>query len=291
MEKCNSCGRTGEEVRLFDGFYVNNTVKICERCSLINNIPILKRPSTNQLKESEKPYAVRQRLMQMAHMKTDEIKPEFIYDKLREMNEKPEIEKPVAEELVFKLKDNFHWQIQMERRRKGLTPRQLAEALHESESAIIMLEKGIVPSNSLNLIQGIEQLLHIQLIKRDFLDRIEQEKKDNAFRLEEEFPSITEIKSSSQTAENIQQKQIQIRDLQRLSETIEKDFEYSKKTKEEVGQEQMEDIGKEDTEAIKKNLIKNSLKARGEVPTIYDLMKKKEEREKASMTGADIELE
>lgn len=291
MEKCNNCGRSGEEVKLFDGFYVNNAVKICERCSLVNGIPIIKRPSPNQLKDSEKPYAVRQRLMRMAHLRPEEKHQLSAYEKLKQLEDKPELEQP--EDLVFKLVDNFHWVIQTERRRKGLTQKQLAEALQESESAIAMLEKGIVPSKALNLVQAIEQLLKVRLIKRDFIERIEEEKRKNILKVENEQPIITEIKtlpdktsSSAKDSSNFK-----IRDLQRSSERIEQDFAYPRKSREQVGNEQMESIGKEDTEHLKRTIMKDSLKTRGDVPTIYDLMKKKTEKDKTSVTGQDIELE
>jgi ribosome-binding protein aMBF1 (putative translation factor) len=291
MEKCSHCKRSEEEVRLFDGLLVNNTVKICERCSLIEGIPIIKRPSTNQLRDSEKPYAVRQRLARMAHLPQEQKKIVSAYDELKKLEEKPELERP--EDLVFNLVDNFHWIIQTERRRRGFSQKQLASELHEGESAIAMLEKGIIPSKSLDLIRTLEQFLKVNLVKRDFMDKLEEEKRKNIMGLEQRSPVIAEAKTipvkTNPSAKDTSE--FKIRDLQRSNERIEHDFSYPRKSREQVGNEQMEDVGKEDTAYLKKNIMKDALKTRGDVPTIYDLMKKKQEKEHTSVTGKDIELE
>lgn len=296
MEKCSVCGRTDEEVRLFDGLYVNDSAKVCERCSLASGIPIIKRPSTDQLKESEKPFSVRSRLTRMAHLPGEEKKEQSAYEKLKQLSENPVLEKPAADELVFKLVDNFHWVIQTARRRRGLSAKQLAEAIHESETAINMLEKGIVPSRSMDLVRTLEQYLNIMLIKRDFLEKIQEEKIRKA---REEGIEILEEKKTekSESSTLVPLKPIApsrpaynspIMNLQRQSERIEKDFLYEKKTKEDIGKEQVEALGKEDTEYLKRTVYKSSMakSSSNPTPTIYDLMKKKE----ASLTGKDIEL-
>ena len=54
MEKCVVCGVSGEKVRLFDAICDGRMECICERCSIIENVPIIKRPDAGQLKEAEK---------------------------------------------------------------------------------------------------------------------------------------------------------------------------------------------------------------------------------------------
>jgi len=308
MERCVSCGRAESEVKLFDGFYVNASVKMCERCSLINGVPIIKRPSTSQLKDAEKPYQVRSRLLRMAHINPDKKDEKLPSQILKEIEEKPELEQP--EDLVFQLIDNFHWAIQTERRRKGYSQKQLAEAVGESETAIKMLEKGIVPSKSLDMIRAIEQLLKVKLVKRDLVEQLEEQRKKEA-QLKAIFPksdktnaiipgstaahSVTISKPDEQNKQGLSFSKradaaLRMRDLQRNSDRIDRDFDFSRKSREQVGNEQMEDIGKEDTDFIKKTVYKESLKQKSNTPSIYELMKKKEEKEKTSMTGDDIKI-
>ena len=54
VERCVRCDVDGEKVRLFDAIYLGRIEKICERCSIIENIPIIKRPDALKLKESER---------------------------------------------------------------------------------------------------------------------------------------------------------------------------------------------------------------------------------------------
>ena len=314
MEKCYNCGKTEAQVRLFDGFSVTDSVKICERCSLIAGIPIIKRPSASQLKSSEQPFSVRNRLTRMAHLPAEEKREKSAYDQLKELSENPSLEQP--EDLVFQLVDNFHWIIQTERRRKGLTVKQLADSIRESENAIKLLEKGIVPNRSIDLIRGLEQFLKVKLIKRDALDRIQE---DKIRKQQQEIKAIlpkpantsailgptagSRAASSVSLNERDEPKSLrprppfspkkdrdyEIRDLQRQSEKIEKDFAFDHKSREQVGNEQVEDMGREDTNKIKNKLYGNAAKA-NKTPSIYDLMKKKEERDKTSFTGKDIQI-
>jgi len=365
MENCASCGKSEEEVRLFDALYINESVKMCERCALIAGVPLIKAPSADQLKNSEKPYGVRERLSRIAGISKGIRKEESVEEQLRKIDETPELVKP--DELVFKLINNFHWVIMTSRRRKCLSQRQLAEAIGESEAAVKLLETGKIPGNSMNLITKLEQFFNIGLIKRDSLEKIrkmqikqkiqqeeqereekekrirgiqeevERRKKEGEKKLEkkvflerpEENPlgigmhikNIDELKQEEgdemikeaivhekpevRKFEEIEGRplprlefkrreieKVRISDLRRMNELVEKDFEYEKHTKEEVGKEQLDGFGKEDMEKINRTIARDIPKKenKNKVPTIYDLMKKKEERDK-SILGKDIEVE
>lgn len=62
------------------------------------------------------------------------------------------------------LVDKFHWIIMRVRRVKGLTQKQLAERVGESENAIKMAEQGIVPPGYA-LLEKLETFLRVKLIK------------------------------------------------------------------------------------------------------------------------------
>ncbi len=320
MEKCARCGRNEEEVRLFDGLYVNDAVKMCEKCAIISNIPIIKRPSVNQLKNSEQQYGVRERLMQMNHLSSNSKQEKTALDALRELESKPELEKP--EDLVFKLVDNFHWTIQTERRRKGLSTKQLADLIGESESALKLLEKGIVPNNAINLVTAIEQFLKIRLIKKDFLNQntndqnlltprnvrpmqeysskssfIKKIEKDEINDLlqtaisQEKNPGLNKIEKIEGyplDASEFKKKEAgaSIMDIRKRNDLIDQDF--NKKSVNTVGREQTGDFGKENGPGTKRVLYKE--KPKNVVPTIHELMKRKQERDKTSVTGQDIDI-
>jgi len=147
MENCIRCKISGERVRLFDAIYEGQIEKICERCSIIENIPIIKRPDVSQLKNAEKPKSVYERMRNLSGIRTGEKKDTFFReDRLRELEKKPELEMPEKDRL--NLIEHFNWEITRERRRKGLTPERLAENIRESSTAINMLEQGKVPENA-----------------------------------------------------------------------------------------------------------------------------------------------
>jgi len=80
-------------------------------------------------------------------------------------------------------------------------------------------------------------------------------------------------------------------DLKIIQNRIDKDFDQNKDSRVNIAQEQVEDFGKADKGYPEKNspTFRNNVK-KNITPSIYDLMKKKEEKDK-QITGRDIELD
>ena len=139
-EICERCGVNDNEVRIFNGISNGRIAKFCERCAIIENITIIKKPKDNQLKQSETEgiYERMQRLSGVTSIKKTE-KDEFFLrkDRLKELENNPLLEMP--EKKSLNLIDHFHWEIMKMRRRKGLTQKQLARAIGESEASIQMI--------------------------------------------------------------------------------------------------------------------------------------------------------
>ena len=176
MEQCYRCEKTEKEVRLSDAIYENEIVKICERCAIVEGIPIIKKPTTSQLKDSERSYSVYQRLKRISGSDKKEEKHESILDQLRKLEEHPELEEP-EEKRPFNLIENFHWHLMRERRNRGLSQKQLGWAIGESEAAIKMIEKQELPEDADKLIRKLEQFLQIRLRERTALEIEEEERK------------------------------------------------------------------------------------------------------------------
>jgi ribosome-binding protein aMBF1 (putative translation factor) len=160
--ECIRCGVSAEEVRLFDAIYDGGLNLICERCSIIENIPIIRKPNLEQLKNSEKRVNLHDK-MNMASKPYEKNEIFSIKESLEELEKNPRLELPAKKQL--NLIDNFHWEIMRQRRRKGLSQKQFAELIQESEIAVAMLEKSIIPEKAENLIKKIEQYLQIKLRK------------------------------------------------------------------------------------------------------------------------------
>ena len=134
MTYCERCRVSEEKVRMFDAIYNNQMVFLCERCAIIENVPIVKRPDSAQLKNSERTVRMFERKQVNLPVKKDTF---FREDKLRELDRNPTQELPDRNRL--NLIDNFHWELMRIRRRKGYSHKQLAEAIHESVIALEMI--------------------------------------------------------------------------------------------------------------------------------------------------------
>ncbi len=166
MEQCKICETPETQIRLFDGIHNDEMVKICEECARQEGIVMIKKPSTKQLKNAEKPYSVYERLARVSGVgvadkdkKKEEIKKIATLEGLR----KGKKEEKAETEAEMKLVDNFHWKILNARRKKKLSIKQLSELLYESEEAIKMLESGKIPEESGKLIAKLEQYFQINL--------------------------------------------------------------------------------------------------------------------------------
>jgi ribosome-binding protein aMBF1 (putative translation factor) len=192
VERCARCNINGEEVRLFDAIYEGRMESLCERCSIIENIPIIKKPAASQLRNSEKSFGVYSRMKRLAGIK-DHKKEETFFreDRLNELNEHPNLETPEKDNL--NLINNFHWEIMKNRRRKGLSQKQLAENLGESEIVIQMIEKAKLPEKAEQLIRKIEQFLQVKLTKISDAQRFLQVKRKSPVLLDSEGRELFNI--------------------------------------------------------------------------------------------------
>ena len=62
MERCERCRAYEDEVQLYDAIYEGQVAFLCERCSIIENIPILNKPTEERVRESEKLSGVYERM-------------------------------------------------------------------------------------------------------------------------------------------------------------------------------------------------------------------------------------
>jgi len=175
--ECFICGVSGKKARLFEAisFKEKGIIQICESCSKRENIPLVRRPTTFQLKEAEKSSTqkVYDVLANARRQKDDfkEIKAKESEKEQENINLKNLVNRnyekfiPMEKKPRLDLIDNFHWVIMRARRLKKLTQEQLAHDLSESEAAIKMAEQGILPEDDYRLLNKLESFLSIRLRK------------------------------------------------------------------------------------------------------------------------------
>jgi len=196
-ENCFRCEKSGNVARLLDAIYGNEIVKVCEECALLENVPIIRKPTSFQLQASQKPYTVNERLRRMSGVKgkTETIIPRLekkeeirgiTLDKLRKPKDyslvlRQREERARRRNIPLNLIDNYNWHIQRARRARKMTLFQLGGIIGENETTLKMIEDGFLPDDADRIIGKIEQFFKIILRKSGKLielARIEQATRD-----------------------------------------------------------------------------------------------------------------
>ena len=180
-DSCQICGLNSYEAELKDAVIGREIGKVCTFCLQTTDVILIQRPTSEQLKNAEKPFSVFQRLRRASQMKmeTEEMKArkmmrqreqQINLSKLSAKSQyssgknipsdsmKSERSKPLSQPLV----PNFSEIVRNARIAKGMNQQQLAHSLAESEQDIMFLEAGKIPATE-RLIKKIEQFLRIQI--------------------------------------------------------------------------------------------------------------------------------
>lgn len=175
-EECSICGR--DDVPLNEGVIDSEIKKICEKCCETHDyIVLISKPTISQLQEAERPFSVYERLRRMSRMRihNDEFElrqaerrkeAQINLAKLAAVRNDAEFMKKQEERKKLNLAPDFNEQIKNARNLKGLSQKQLADAIAEPEDAVRLLERGVTSENSDNSLKKIEQYFRIDLRKK-----------------------------------------------------------------------------------------------------------------------------
>lgn len=158
--ECSRCGVSGEKVRLYDAISSTGIVKICGECNAVEGLPVIKRPTTDQIADSQRQKSVRDMLAGVNRGKMLSGREPTLRE-LVDKNLKERLSKQPSD-----LIDNFQWTIQRVRRNRKITREQFAKGIGESEATIRMLESGVLPNNDYKIITKTENFLGINLKKQ-----------------------------------------------------------------------------------------------------------------------------
>ncbi len=244
MNECFKCEISGEKVRLFDVISKKGIVKICSHCFSEENLPLIKRPTTSQLKDSEKQHTYREGIkgfnktpvIRNALNNQENVSLRDIVDRNLKINLKKDI-KPRPD-----LIENFHWVITRARRAKHISREQFARDIGESETLIKMVEQGILPENDNLIINKIEGYLSISLRKSEFNEQTK--KKDLGFdSVSVANLTISDLKElKNKNEEEIFLNPVEVWDGDIEPESEEKIEELEKEEEKELSDEEMDDI-------------------------------------------------
>ena len=161
MTECFKCGISEEKVKLYDAISNRGLIKICEDCASREDLPIVKKPTEEQIVESKTPgsKSVRDRLKNMQRNNFTIGREPTLRDLVDKKFKTNTFQTP--SDLV----PNFHWTIQQIRRARKITREQFAKGIGESEATVRMVEEGILPNGDYKIINKIESYLKITLRK------------------------------------------------------------------------------------------------------------------------------
>ena len=167
MNECYKCGVSGDSAKLYHAISNRGIVKICGDCNSLEKLPIMKKPTEEQILESKSPRSksVTERLTNMnrGRLIGTEVSLRTLVDK--------KFNSPIVQ-VPADIIPNFHWTIQRIRRARKISREEFARGISEPESTVRMIEQGLLPEDNYKIINKIEGFLKISLRKSgsEFID-------------------------------------------------------------------------------------------------------------------------
>ncbi|MBT3397719.1 hypothetical protein HOA55_02965 [archaeon] len=178
MNRCIVCKKTCEETELYEGIFESGMVLICKTCAEEEKIPLIKKPSSDQLQKADKRYSVRERMEHLSGMRDAT---EIGGEQTNIQKNLARLKMPDKKQQHEDVSNNYYWELNMARRRKKLSIRQLAELIKIDASILYSIESGKIPENFEEIFLKLESFLGLKLLKNhkkkiSFTRTIDEEK-------------------------------------------------------------------------------------------------------------------
>jgi ribosome-binding protein aMBF1 (putative translation factor) len=280
--RCSVCGKSKEEAVLFEGISEGKVIDICDDCAQLNQVPLIKKPTSDQLMTADQKYSVRERMEMISDktgrtMSTDQSVAKKNIEKIHF----PIVKKQEPESLI----KNYFWVLKVERRKRKLTLDAVSKETGIASDILKSIEEGQLPKNFEETIRLLEGFFSIRLLTEHekhprFVLRKTQE------RVEKDI--LEETKSNMEFREVSKEKQMEeeVKERDRPFSTIiepKKERVEIKVEEREEKTNKMKDIGKGKFDFSKRQNLDNI--------TLSDLSELKKEKEKKDMIGSDLELD
>ena len=178
MKRCVICKMTSDEKELSEGIFDSEMIVICPECADKEGIPIIKKPSQDQLKKADRRYTVRERMERISSPgETSEISG----DQMVVQGNLAKLRMPTPKEQNEAIIENYYWKLNMARRRKKLSLTQLSELIKIPRETLQEVEKGKIPENFEEIFLKLESFLGVKFLKDhktriNFIRNIDEEK-------------------------------------------------------------------------------------------------------------------
>ncbi len=156
--ECKICGKSDEEIELFEGIFEEKIESVCMSCAHAENIPLIQKPIFEE--EKKEGLSVRERMERLSNPKKPIPKEQFIAHK-----NLAKLRFPIKREDHQDLIENYDWVLKTARRRKKLSQVQLAEELIIPLQVIMDLESGKIAKEFQNYLDKLESFLGVRIKK------------------------------------------------------------------------------------------------------------------------------
>ena len=160
--RCAVCKRENDEVKLFEGILKAEMIRICEDCSEKEGVPLIRKPSEEQIQKSEERYSVRERMERMSGVRDAT---EISEEQMVTQGNLAKLRVPPKKQQNDSVLDNYYWTLNIARRRKKLSINQLADLIKIDGNILRSIERGKIPENFEEIFLQLESFLGIKLLK------------------------------------------------------------------------------------------------------------------------------
>lgn len=261
----------------------NQVIKICETCSRVEGLPIIRKPTNEQLARANQRYTVRERMMKISGM--DKLNPVSRDHEIAQRH-LGKIRVPEKVQESSSLVENYNWNIKIARRRRKLTLSQLSEMTKIPVEVLDSIEKGVLVKNYEKIALQLEKILEIPILKEH----------EGTIRFIMPKKTDEEIVNDARNRINSPQ----TRDLKTEKSLEELELEELRKSVIHVNQQKKLEEKRQTLTELQKGELDFSDKRKLQNVTLDDLVKAKKERElkekrmqeeSKNMLGSDLELE
>lgn len=161
--KCQICGKEKTDASFVEGLYENQVVVVCSNCAYMEDIPVIRHATPEQLAKANQSKTVRETMMKISGLnKLHSLGP----DSGIAARNLGKIKFPAKFEEPLDLVENYPWVIRIARRRTKLSTKQIAQSINIPVEVLDNIEKGMLPKDYQEIMPLIESALGIKVMKK-----------------------------------------------------------------------------------------------------------------------------
>ncbi len=163
---CVICKKSEDETDLFEGIYDGKIRKICKSCSTVERIPLIKKPTAEQLMDADRKFTVKERMEKLTGSGEFSNSTQLSRDQSVANKNLAKLRFPIKKQQHEDLVEDYYWRIQNARRRKKFPISHVAKETGIPKEIIQSLERGILPKDFRNVIAKLENFFNIRFFKQ-----------------------------------------------------------------------------------------------------------------------------